>query len=173
MLFDLLQLLAHRCLQVTNSDAPTIVKGSEVQSGLKCFHYRGCPPLARPLVLTPPSTSTVPATRKIYNASLQTERYSQAPSQCPRLSTRTSIGFPRLNDPGQVQACGGGRRQAAIRTQGHGCSVQGNEAAASSDVQHQVSDLVKVRPLPSRFAYANQGHQTIWEESNHRPGEDF
>jgi hypothetical protein len=153
---------------VTSSDASIIANGSEIQFGLKCLHFRGRPP-SRPLVLTPPSTSTVPATRKIYNASLQAERYSQFTSRYPRLSTRTSIGFVGLNDPGQVQACGGGCQQADIRTQGHGCSVQGDEVTASSDVQHQTSEI---RPFPFSSAYAKQGHQAIWEASD-RPGEVF
>jgi hypothetical protein len=159
----------------------TIANGSEVhtkckyfnpnwQFGLKSLHFRGRPP-SRPLVLTPPSTSTVPATRKIYNASLQAEGYSQAASQHPRLPARASTGFAKLN-PGQVQACGGGCQQADIRTQGHGCSVQGAEVAASSDVQHQASDLDEVRPFPFSSAYAKQGHQAIWEASD-RPGEVF
>ena len=154
---------------VTSSDASIIANGSEIQFGLKYLHFRGRPP-SRPLVLTPPSTSTVPATRKIYNASLQAERYSQTASQYPRLSTRTSIGFARLNDPGQVQACGGGCQQADIRTQGHGCSVQGDEVAA--DVQHQAIDLDEVRPFPFSSTYAKQGQHAIWEASD-RPGEAF
>jgi hypothetical protein len=123
-------------------------------------------------VLTPSSTSTVPAATycKIYNTSLQEEIYSRATSQYPRLSTRTSIGFARLNYPGQVPACGGGCQQADIWTQGHGCSVQGDEIAASSDVQHQASDLDQVRPFPfslgtspyrARFTDACQYH-TNW-----------
>ena len=122
-------------LPVTSSDASIIANGSEDQFRSKYLHFRGSSP-SRPLVLALPSTPTVPATRKTYYASLQEERFAQTASQHPRLSTRTSIGFARLDDPGQVQAGGGGCRKADIRTQGHGRSVQGDEVAASSDVQH-------------------------------------
>ncbi|KAF8465210.1 hypothetical protein DFH94DRAFT_358806 [Russula ochroleuca] len=105
-------------------DGPTInqqLSGSKVQiGGLKYLHFMGHLAPSSLLVLIPPSTLSVPATRKIYNASLQAERYPQATPQFPRLSTRTSIGFPGLTDPIQAEACSRGRQQADFRTQGWG-----------------------------------------------------
>ncbi|KAF8466046.1 hypothetical protein DFH94DRAFT_346427 [Russula ochroleuca] len=146
------------------------LSGSEVQIGLKYLRFMGHPAPSSLLVLTSPSTLTVPATRKIYNASLQAERYPQVTPQFPRLSIRTSIGFPRLTDPVQAEACSRGRQQADFRTQGHGCSVQGDEVAASSDIQHEAGDHDTGRPFPFSSAQAKQDHQGIREASD-RPGE--
>src|SRR5712672_1906701 len=116
-----------------------------------------------PFVLTPRSTITVPATREIYYASLQAEGYPQATSQPPRPFTRPPIGPVRLTAPGPAEACSGGREQADFGPQGHGCAVQGDEVAASFDVQLEAGGCATDRPPSS--AQAGQG-RVIPEASN-------
>lgn len=147
-----------------------------LKSRLKLLHFKRLPASSL-LVLTPPSTISVPATRKIYYASLQAERYPQVTSHFPRFSTPTFIDFAGLTDTTQAEACSGSRQQADLRTQGNGFSVQGDEVAASSDVWHEASDRDPDRPLPLPLlpfplAQAKQGHQRIREASD-RPGEVY
>ena len=140
--------------------------GSEIQV------FQGAPaPDCSFLHVTPPSTSTVPAaTRKIYKKDIPKPHHNTLDSTSIVHPDFHRLRFARLNYPGQVQACGRGRQQADIRTQGHGCSVQGDEIPTSSDVQHQASDLDQVRPFPfslgtspyrARFTDACQYH-TNW-----------
>src|SRR6266853_4212063 len=118
----------------------------------------GIPP-SRLLVLTSHSTIVVPAIRKIfYNAaSLQAEECPQATSQSPRRPIRSLFVFSRLIYPAWSEARCRSGQQADFRTQGHGRSVQGDEAAASYDVQHQVSDTAAYGPFS--FDKAKQPHE--------------